>query len=80
MAKIIDLNSKRPPSKNILLLLNFSNDVNLLLSKYLEKEVKPVELAGVLAIILGKFISKFTNKLKLFTFLAAKIKETAEIE
>lgn len=77
---VIDINKKRPPNRNTVVLMNLSNDIDFLIKKYVKLNVKPSEIAGVIAMTLGRFLSRFTKKEKLFLFLITKIKNESGIK
>lgn len=75
---VIYLDKKRPPPKKVVELVNFSNDLDFVIKKYLEKNAKPVELAGVISIVLGKFLRNFDKKEKITEYIINKIKKHSQ--
>ena len=80
MADIININKNKPPSRNTVVLINLSNDIDFLIKKYVKLNIKPAEIAGVISVVLGRFIGRFTNKEKLFVFLIKKMRSEAQIK
>jgi hypothetical protein len=77
---LIDLSKKRPPSREVVQLMNYSNDLDFLIKKYVKAGIKPRDIAAVQAMILGRFLGRFTKKDKFYVYLNDKIKQEAGLK
>lgn len=77
---LIQLAKHKPPTRDMVHLMNLSNDIDFLIKKYVKLNIKPREIAGVMAMMLGRFLARFTAKEKLHQYLDKKIREEAGIK
>lgn len=77
--KVIALKDRRPPDKKSIKLVMLGNDIDLLIKRAVQDDLKAKEIVMVLANRLASFLARFKEKDRLYVIVKDYIKERAGI-